>query len=179
MMNAQSLRPKATTYTNIMEILVHEEIERQIKPYPSHLKKYINKVEVATFALNRLPPLYASSQEGKTQQHRNGQDKYRREIQMAVRRGLAAVEKDPLRVSTPLNGNAQKEAQMAEIALQELQDLLNEKGLLEQGYLSWNNLTTAVYQALKKIASSRKKVVPTHQPSVSDDDTEICGFFAE
>jgi hypothetical protein len=55
MMNTNPLRPQVTIHLNVMELLVNEEIERQLKPYPSKIKKYINKVEVATFALNRLP----------------------------------------------------------------------------------------------------------------------------
>ncbi len=178
-MNTRSIGPQATTYINIMEVLVHEEIERQIKPYPSHIKKYLNKVEIATFALNRLPPLYASSQEGKNQQYRNGHQKYEKEIRVAVRRGLAVVEQDPLRISTPLQGNTQEDVKMAEIALKELQDLLHDKGLLEQGYLTWNNLTTTVYQALKKMASYKKQTfIPSKSP-VSDEETGFCGFFLD
>ncbi|MBC6421985.1 MAG: late competence development ComFB family protein [Hormoscilla sp. SP5CHS1] len=36
-----------------------------MKQLPPELADYINRVEVATYALDRLPPLYASSQEGR------------------------------------------------------------------------------------------------------------------
>ena len=49
-------------FHNIMEELVIEEVQRQIVGLPTRLAQYIKKVEVETYALNRLPPLYASSQ---------------------------------------------------------------------------------------------------------------------
>ncbi len=152
MTNTNPLRTQVTTHLNVMELLVNEEIERQLKPYPSRIKKYINTVEVATFALNRLPALYASSIEGKIQQQRNGHQKYKREITMAVRRGLAAVEQDPLRSCTPLLDENQQKQETAETALRELQQYLQEQGLLEQKELSWRNLTPSVYQALYQMS---------------------------
>ena len=53
---------------NVMEILVSEEIDRQIGRFPDNIRKFINRIEVATYALNRLPALYASSQQGFNQQ---------------------------------------------------------------------------------------------------------------
>ncbi|NEO33373.1 MAG: late competence development ComFB family protein [Symploca sp. SIO3C6] len=47
-----------------MELLVIEEVKHQLDNYPQQLANYINPVEVATYALNRLSPLYASSEEG-------------------------------------------------------------------------------------------------------------------
>ncbi len=150
-MNSHPLRPQATVHENIMEALVYEEIERQLKPYSDKIKKYINKIEVATFALNRLPALYASSEEGKAQQYRNGRNQYKREIMAAVRRALAAVEQDPLRRSTPLINEIQQHQETAENALQELQQFLQKQGLLERNHLSWNNLTSVVQRALKRM----------------------------
>ena len=51
-------------YTNVMERLVAEEVERQKAKLPPKLREYIKTVEVETFALNRLPALYASSEKG-------------------------------------------------------------------------------------------------------------------
>ncbi|AUC61414.1 hypothetical protein AA637_09710 [Cyanobacterium sp. HL-69] len=94
------------TYKNVMEILVDEEIEYQLvhnKTINPNLRDYINPIEVATFALNRLPSLYASSTEGIQKQKRRAIIKYKKEIHQAVTQGFAAVERDPLRKSTPLS----------------------------------------------------------------------------
>lgn len=93
------------TYKNVMEILVDEEIEYQLvhnKTINPGVKDYIKTIEVATFALNRLPSLYASSTEGIQKQKRRATIKYKKEINQAVTQGFAAVERDPLRKSTPL-----------------------------------------------------------------------------
>ncbi|MBE9222050.1 late competence development ComFB family protein [Cyanobacterium stanieri LEGE 03274] len=92
-------------YKNVMEILVDEEIEYQLvhnKTINTTVKDYINPIEVATFALNRLPSLYASSAEGIQKQKRRAIIKYKKDITKAVIQGFAAVERDPLRRSTPL-----------------------------------------------------------------------------
>ncbi len=135
---------------NIMDLLVKEEIERQVKCYPATLIKYINKVEVATYALNRLPALYASSQKGKNKQKIIGKKKFKQQITIAVRQGLAAVQRDPLRVSTPLISEADTEYQTACTALQDLQNLLEERNLLDHQKLSWDNLVNVIQGALNE-----------------------------
>jgi len=47
-----------------------------MKQLPPELADYINRVEVATYALDRLPPLYASSQEGRCHQRVRGKQEY-------------------------------------------------------------------------------------------------------
>lgn len=152
MMYTSSSEAQSTIHLNVMELLVYAEIEYQLQSYPSRVKKYINRVEVATFALNRLPALYASSMEGKVQQQRHGAQTYKREIATAVRRGIAAVEQDPLRTRTPLLDRNQKDQEMAENALKQLEAYLDEQGLLKTKSLSWTNLTITVYQALNQVA---------------------------
>ncbi|MDJ0713162.1 MAG: late competence development ComFB family protein [Prochloraceae cyanobacterium] len=89
-------------YKNVMEVLVFEEIEKKIKQYPKNLSQYINKVEVATYALNRLPSLYASSMEGLSWQKKRALDNHKQEIRIAVSQGFAAVQRDLFRKHHPL-----------------------------------------------------------------------------
>ena len=79
---------------NIMEELVAEEVTRQMERYPDNVTQYISKVEVATFALNRLPPLYASCHKGLNKQKLKGKSDLSVQITKAVRQGFAAVQKD-------------------------------------------------------------------------------------
>ncbi|MGF1460350.1 MAG: late competence development ComFB family protein [Leptolyngbyaceae cyanobacterium] len=101
-MNRQQPLMPATAYINVMELLVAEEVDRQLAQYPTRLVKYLKRDEAVTFALNRLPALYASSQQGiqyqRTKAHRQLQPK----ITQAVRQGLAAIQGDPLRTAKPL-----------------------------------------------------------------------------
>ena len=95
-------KDQSLSYINVLEIIVIEEVERQIAKLPPHLAKYINPGQVIAYALNRLPALYATSEEGWRRQQLKAKTELKDQIIMAVRQGLAAVQKDPLKVTTPL-----------------------------------------------------------------------------
>jgi hypothetical protein len=99
-------------YHNIMEDLVAEEVRSQMALLSPRLTQYIQRTEVETYALNRLPTLYASSQEGWLHQQKRAREEHQATIRTAVRQALAAVQRDPLRSSTPLFQD--KEEVMAE-----------------------------------------------------------------
>jgi hypothetical protein len=90
-------------YHNVMEELVTEEAKRQLASLSPKLSQYIKRVEVETYALNRLPPLYASCREGWMQQLKRGRAEFSAAIKTAVRQAIAAVQRDLLRISTPLS----------------------------------------------------------------------------
>jgi len=85
-----------------MEDLVAEEVRRQLALLSPRLTQYIKRVEVETYALNRLPPLYASSKEGWLHQKRKAGNELPDQIKQSVRQAIAAVQRDLLRSSTPL-----------------------------------------------------------------------------
>jgi hypothetical protein len=136
-------------HRNVMEMLVADEIERQIVRLPSNIKKFINPIEVATYALNRLPALYASSQQGFNKQKLKGRSEYSVKITQEVRKGLAAVQQDLLRSSTPLlsenESEIDKSIKEAKAALQELADYLPEKDL------TWKNVIRLVKPILAEL----------------------------
>lgn len=51
-------------YRNAMDPLVIEEIESQWQNLGIELGEFINKADAIAYALNRLLPLYATTQEG-------------------------------------------------------------------------------------------------------------------
>jgi hypothetical protein len=164
----------AKTYINVMEVLVQQEIEKQLKFYPKNLKSYLNVVEVATYALNRLPPLYASSTTGQRQQESQGATKYKEEITSAVRRAIAAVERDPLRSCTPIVSEMELQYEEATQVLQGIESLLSERGLLDYAgqSLNWENclrvLKKAFDRAMGKATtrqSSARNVPPPPAPN--------------
>lgn len=93
----------ANSYKNIMEILVDEEIDQQTCGWSSEEAQEINRIEVAAYALNHLPPLYASSQEGVILQYERAQRDYRQTIATAVSDALKAVKQVPWKGSTPFD----------------------------------------------------------------------------
>ncbi|NJN74116.1 MAG: late competence development ComFB family protein [Limnothrix sp. RL_2_0] len=149
-------------YQNVMETLVHQEIHRQMKAMPEKLLKYIDASEVATFALNRLPPLYASSEQGKLRQTAKGENKLKKDVATAVRQALAAVQRDPLRNSTPLPSEKDASSKEAEAALRDLEKLLRSSYVIkaEDPELTWDNLQLSIAKALKRTAE--KGIVDRH-----------------
>lgn len=134
---------------NVMEILVAEEIDRQISRLPNNIKKFVNPIEVATYALNRLPALYASSQLGFNKQKLKGRSEYSVHITQQVRKGFAAIQKDLLRSSTPLVADQERDINQdiheAQEALEELAGYLPEKDL------SWRNIVKLVKPILAEL----------------------------
>jgi Late competence development protein ComFB len=93
---------QANSYKNVMELLIDNEIDRQTCSYSQEDAQQINRIEVATYALNRVPPLYASSQEGIERQYERGLTEFSDRISTAVAQGLRQVHQNPTSNSTPL-----------------------------------------------------------------------------
>ncbi|MEO0869306.1 MAG: late competence development ComFB family protein [Cyanobacteria bacterium J06642_11] len=94
--------PPQRDYINVMELLVAEEVELQLRQLPTRVLKYVKSTEVETYALNRLPSLYAASEKGWRSQYQKARHELRKDISNAVRQAIAAVQIDPLRASRPL-----------------------------------------------------------------------------
>jgi Late competence development protein ComFB len=156
----QSKQQRAFTKNsrNVMEVLVVEEVEQQFQALPAKTAKYTNPSEVIAYALNRLPALYATSKRGWQRQWHRGKTDLRPQIVTAVRQGIMAVQRDPLRGDGPLTF---EEENAALAALQKL------KVLLQREDLSWDNLNDVVEQTL--LDTLRGKI-SWRQPGYSDEE---------
>lgn len=131
------------TYKNIMELLVEEEVIRQCKTLSARSSSYINTEELIAYALNQLPPLYATSQQGLEYQIQKGRIKFSPQITQAVQRAIAAVRRDPLRRHTPLKLSHATP----------LSDVLKQvRQLLKDEDVQWETLPSAVERAIKRAA---------------------------
>lgn len=99
-------------YNNVMETLVEEEVDRVFSTLPDRLTAWLNPGDMITFALNRLPPLYACSQEGIDYQLRKARNQHGDQINQVIHQALAAVQGDPLRRRTPLLKSGKKSTQV-------------------------------------------------------------------
>ncbi len=108
-----------------------EEVARQKAKLPSKLRQYIKTVEVETYALNRLPSLYASSEKGWQMQYEKAGKIQAEVVYKAVRQGIAAVQIDPIRASEPLYA-CQSDA--SEAVLSAFRNMLN------QPELTWDDI---------------------------------------
>lgn len=145
-------------YTNVMELLVSEEVEKQVKTMQPRMLKYLKRVEVETYALNRLPSLYASSEKGWQLQYEKAKRELHNQIKSAVRQAFAAVQVDPIRSSEPLR-NQQEDA--ATFALNALRDLL------KQPDLNWDG----AINRLRSVLGRRPDQISTASPQESSHRT--------
>lgn len=99
------------TYINVMESLVAQEVGKQLKDTPARIRRYLRMEEVVTYALNRLPTLYASSERGWQYQRQIAKRDLHKKISDAVRQAIMAVQVDPLRLAQPLQISRDQEAE--------------------------------------------------------------------
>lgn len=91
-----------TTYRNVMELLVEEEVMRQCKAFSSPDCFTLNTAELTACALNQLPSLYATTEEGLNYQIQRGRVKFVPQIRQAVQRSIATVRRAAQRPHHPL-----------------------------------------------------------------------------
>ena len=91
-----------TSLKNVLEEIVVVEVQEQIKHLSPAALEAINLSEVAAFALNRLPVLYASTSRGWLQQRKRAHNELQQQIVSAVQQALLGVKRDPLRKSTKI-----------------------------------------------------------------------------
>ncbi|MBD2424897.1 late competence development ComFB family protein [Phormidium sp. FACHB-1136] len=144
-------------YINVMELLVAEEVEQQLKDLPPRVAKYLKVVEVETYALNRLPALYASSEKGWRHQYEKAKRELRNQIKSAVRQAIAAVQVDPIRSSEPLQLGQEDETSGV---LDSLRDILS------QPDLGWDGVVSRLREVM---GTNRSGGAP--QPSASSLDS--------
>jgi hypothetical protein len=142
-------------YRNVMEGLVEQEVARQLSKLPGQMVSYLRPVEIVTYALNRLPALYACSERGVDQQTRKAKQEQGPQIVQAVRWAIMAVQQDPLRKFVPI-----KPAEQDQI-------LVELRQLLQDDTITWENLPQAIEQALAMVYNTPETAAHHSSPSVA------------
>ena len=155
---------------NTIEELVIAEIDLQISHLPQYRRDQINLSEVAAYALNRLPPMYATSKLGWLRQRKKAATEMRSQIESAVRRALVSVKPDALRDVRPLP--SQEVASHAR-SLAALQQILGAENA------SWKDIPTALENALitvkLKSAVSNTYIVTGKREAIAGRDETAFG----
>jgi hypothetical protein len=137
---------KMGTYKNVMELLTEEAVKRHIKAMPPRVATYMNPDELVAYALNQLPSLYATTEKGLDYQLQKGRSQYQSKIDQAVKRAIAAVNRDPLRSDKPLSVTDHHSS---------LQTILHKmRTLLRDDSLSWDTLPGVVERVLQRSQSA-------------------------
>lgn len=137
-------------YFNVMELLVTEEVDEQLQALPERVLKYVRRSEVETFALNRLPALYACSEKGLHHQYERAHRELKPQVVSAVRQGFAAVQIDPIRLSKPLHTEA--DCHEADAVLQALKEWLRSPNL------TWKTALSKI----QRLERRGRATVPSH-----------------
>ncbi|MEC4982898.1 MAG: late competence development ComFB family protein [Oscillatoria sp. PMC 1068.18] len=91
------------SYTNAMEPLVIEAVEQLLQTLPIRIVESISPAEAIAYALNRLPPLYATTEEGWYWQQAQARETLQPQIFNAARWGIKAAQKADTRFPNPLS----------------------------------------------------------------------------
>ncbi len=127
---------------NVIEELVVSEVIAQNGRLSSSVKAKTNIDEVASYALNRLPPLYATTRRGYLHQQKLACKDFKSEIAQTISRGLIGVKKDILKDATPL-----PECELE----REERSLLRLQKILEIDNLRWRDVPSAVEKTMMNI----------------------------
>jgi len=151
---------------NAMEVLVNEEIDRQIAVSSEFDLRDFDRCDAVAYALNRLPALYATTEEGWTRQVDRARRGLMDLVEMAVDWGMREAHRKRKPFDTPLTAESLRNP--ADRALQDLRDLLGRDDI------SWENIGSAVHDALRERgetiddrADRNDGVTATPEPQVS------------
>jgi len=149
---------------NVIEDIVLAEAIAQLKNVDSDSTNFS---EVVAYALNRLPPLYASTDRGWLQQRKRAHSELSTKIQASVRQAILGVKFDPTRQVEPL---PEEEIESPAHSLAKLQKLL---GKID---LTWQDVPCLVQQTLENV---RKKVNTsyTYEPKSRREVVEIQSYL--
>jgi len=130
---------------NVLEEIVVVEIQAQLKHLSESARLAVNLSEVASFALNRLPALYASTSRGWLQQRKRAHSELQSQITSAVQQAMLGVKRDPLRQSTQI---AASKVETPAHVLAKLQKLFSKSSL------QWRDIPNAFQEALVLVGNS-------------------------
>ncbi len=124
---------------NALEELVIEEAEAQYKRLGADVKKRVDLSEVIAYTLNRLPPMYATTQRGWVQQRKKAQQELGTSITKAVRNGFLSTQSDVLRQNDPIPAHE---------LISQARSLFKLRKLFNKDYLKWKDVPDVVRDAL-------------------------------
>lgn len=137
-----SIEKSVSQYHNAMEPLASAEVDRQLQNLPQTTRESINKVDAIAYALNRLPAMYATTEEGWYWQQERAKESLTNLISQAASWGIKAAGRKAKVFTTPL-----KTEKVSEETLQKLRELL------ECEDVCMETLVDVVEEALLKVES--------------------------
>jgi len=146
---ASYIAPALWNFVNTLENLVGSIAQRQISRLDSSLTKRVSLEEVCAYALNRLPPMYATTENGLIYWRDRARNELSTDILLTVRQAIMLILKSPSRFLPPLPSD--KFSAEQEIATAELKDIL------QINDIDWRNVAVVVQDAIEQ--SQRGEII--------------------
>jgi hypothetical protein len=124
---------------NALEELVIEEAEAQYKRLGADVKNRVDLSEVIAYSLNRLPPMYATTQRGWVQQRKKAEQEFGSAISKTVRKGFLSTQSDVLRQTDPIPAHE---------LISQARSLSKLRKLFSKDYLKWKDVPEIVRDAM-------------------------------
>jgi len=124
---------------NALEELIIGEAEVQYQRLSVDVKKRVDLSEVIAYALNRLPPMYATTQRGWVQQRKKADQELVSAIAKTVRNGFLSTQSDVLREHDPIPAHE---------LISQARSLAKLRKLFNKDYLKWKDVADVVRDAL-------------------------------
>jgi len=124
---------------NTLEELVIEEAEAQYKRLGADVQKRVDLSEVIAYTLNRLPPMYATTQRGWAQQRKKASQELGDAIAKTVRKGFLSTQSDTLRQTDPIPAHE---------LISQARSLFKLRKLFNKDHLTWKDIPEVVRDAL-------------------------------
>ncbi len=127
---------------NVLESLVLQEVRSQLKKLPPEVQKRYNVPDLVAYSLNRLPPMYVTTQKGWVQSRSRAIKEYNSQIVEVVKKALLSCRIDPLQQRQPL-----PESELAS----EPRALVQLQAFFGNPHLHWDQVPAAVERALNNV----------------------------
>lgn len=162
------------TFINVLEEIVFRQIHLQIEDLRPELQQKINVAEVTAYALNRLPPLFATSIDGYKYQSDYALNKLKPQILQLIKYGIRTVTfvGDPLHDNSPLPNHVF--INNAGV-LHQLSTILNRK------YLRWRDVPHVVKELVNKstylnsLSESNNHMIIQSEETIIQAESHISG----
>ncbi len=146
--NAEIPDPELNSYiisasyslTNVLEDLVQQEVKDQLVHMENVLPRKVGIDDVSAYVLNRLPPMYATTEQGVAWQTQKAKEQIASQIESTVIQAMMTLSKTPRRLADPLP--LLKFEEDCEQAIKEL------RIIFQRDDITWRNIATLAEYAI-------------------------------
>ena len=128
--------------TNVLEDLVKKEVANQLVHMEAVLPRKVSADDVTAYVLNRLPAMYATTEQGVTWQTQKAKEQLANQIEVTVIEALMTLSKTPRRLASPI-----PLVKFEEDCEQSIKELRN---ILQRDDITWRNIANLAEYALEQ-----------------------------